>query len=186
MPGTGARTARSKPSFLQPREVDMPAFLNRYATPLTLGLFLVSAISGVFLFLHVGQGLFHEMHEWLSILLLAPFALHVWKNWAALLLYLRRRLLWLPLLASLVAAAAFAWTATMEGEHVSPPMRAIGALTHAPLTDLSPLLKMTPQALQAELRRRGFAVGSERDTLESVAASTHASPVELLFDLLPQ
>ena len=43
----------------------MKPFLNRYATPLTLGLFAVSALSGVALFFHLAPGAFHGMHEWL-------------------------------------------------------------------------------------------------------------------------
>ncbi len=43
---------------------------SRYATPFITGLFLVSLISGIALFFHVGPGGFHGMHEWLSMLLI--------------------------------------------------------------------------------------------------------------------
>ena len=89
----------------------MNLILNRLATPLTLGLFAVSTISGVALFLHVGQGYFHAMHEWLSIVLLAPFVLHVWKNWNPLVIYARRGALLWPVLASVAIAVPFAWPA---------------------------------------------------------------------------
>lgn len=58
----------------------MKDIANRYATPLTTGLFAVSAISGVALFFHLGSAYFHGMHEWLSMALLIPFGVHVWKN----------------------------------------------------------------------------------------------------------
>ncbi len=45
----------------------MPAFLARYATPLTTGLFIVSLVSGIALFFHWGGAAFHGMHEWLSM-----------------------------------------------------------------------------------------------------------------------
>lgn len=163
----------------------MNSFLNRYATPLTLGLFAISAISGLFLFFHTGQGIFHEMHEWLSVVLLAPFALHVWKNWAAVVGYIRRRLLLVPLGLSLALAVAFAVPALQEGERVSPPMRAITLMTHAPLTDLAPLLKTTPDALTTELKRRGLQVDSSSDTLDAIATSSKTSAAGLLFSLVP-
>ena len=53
----------------------MPAILNRYATPLITGLFLVSMISGIALFFHWGSAWFHGMHEWLSMVLIVPFVL---------------------------------------------------------------------------------------------------------------
>ena len=50
----------------------MPPVLYRYATPLITGLFLVSLISGLALFLHIGPGGLHPMHEWLSLVLILP------------------------------------------------------------------------------------------------------------------
>ena len=91
----------------------MNAILSRWATPLTLGLFAVSAVSGLALFLHIGQSVFHEMHEWLSVVLLAPFVLHMVRNWTPLLAYVRRRALLAPLALSLAAALAFAFVETM-------------------------------------------------------------------------
>jgi len=163
----------------------MNPFLSRYATPLTLGLFAVSAISGLFLFFHVGSGIFHEMHEWLSVVLLAPFALHVWKNWAAVMGYIRKRLLLVPLAASMVLALAFAVPALQEDRGAPPPMRAMTLLTRASLTELAPLLKTTPDALVGELKQRGLPVNSSDDSLDAVAASSKGSAAELLFSLMP-
>ena len=49
----------------------MSSLLSRYATPLTTGLFLVSLVSGIALFFHLGAAAFHGMHEWLSMALMA-------------------------------------------------------------------------------------------------------------------
>ena len=52
-------------------------FMHRFATPLTTGLFVVSAVSGIALFFHWAPTAFHTMHVWLSMVLLLPFILHV-------------------------------------------------------------------------------------------------------------
>jgi len=164
----------------------VPPVLNRYATPLTLGLFAVSTISGVALFFHIGQAYFHGMHEWLSMLLLVPFALHMWKNWTPMVNYVKRRTLWWPVAASLVAGIAFAvpaLTATNTGG--GSPFRAVQAMTRAPLGDIAPVLKTNPDALVAELQKRGYAVGSAADTLEAVAAKAGLPAVQILLQVLP-
>ena len=46
------------------------------ATPFTTGLFLVSLISGIALFFHWESRVFHGMHEWLSMVLIAPFIIN--------------------------------------------------------------------------------------------------------------
>jgi hypothetical protein len=164
----------------------VPPFLNRYATPLTLGLFAVSTISGVALFFHVGQAYFHGMHEWLSMLLLVPFALHMWKNWTPMVNYVKRRTLWWPVALSLAAGIAFAVPAlTAPAAGGGSPFRAIQTMTRAPLADLAPVLRTNPDALVADLQRRGYAVGSPADTLEAVAAKAGQPAVQILLQVLP-
>lgn len=161
-------------------------FLSRYATPLTLGLFAVSTISGVALFFHLAPGAFHGMHEWLSMVLLVPFAFHVWKNWGPMLGYVRRGTLVLPLLASLVAGLVFAVPALRGGGGGGPPpLRAAQLMTRASLANLAPVLGTTPAALQEELGRRGFKVASADDTLAGVAAVSGVAAESVLFQLMP-
>jgi hypothetical protein len=158
----------------------MNAILARWATPLTLGLFLVSAISGVALFFHVQQGLFHGMHEWLSLVLLAPFLLHVQRNWAPLLSYLRRRALWAPLGLSLVAALAFAAPAAMQGARGGSPMLAMRLIAEAPLDRAAPVLKTTPEKLRAALAAKGAA---DAATLQAAATASHIPVMALIAEL---
>jgi hypothetical protein len=164
----------------------MKTFINRFATPLTTGLFFISTISGVALFFHWIPSTFHAMHEWLSMLLLLPIALHVWKNWNGILGYIRRKTLALPLIASLLVAVPFAAAGLTGGQGGNPAFRAIPLLTRAPLVDLAPVLKTTPDELVAALEQRGYDVASADQSLEAVAADSHTPARELLFALLPE
>ncbi len=85
----------------------MASLLLRYATPLITGLFLVSLISGVALFFHWGPGAFHGIHEWLSMVLILPFVLHLWKNWRPMTAYFKRAPMAIALGLSLLASLAF-------------------------------------------------------------------------------
>ena len=85
----------------------MPPIVNRYATPLVTGLFLVSLVSEVALFFHWGAAWFHGMHEWLSMVLILPFGLHLWKNWRPVVGYLKRAPLWIAMAASVALAGLF-------------------------------------------------------------------------------
>ncbi|MDT8871715.1 hypothetical protein RAA17_12975 [Komagataeibacter rhaeticus] len=40
--------------------------------------------------------MFHSMHTWLSMVLLLPFVLHVWRNWGQFMLYFRNPPCWWP------------------------------------------------------------------------------------------
>lgn len=162
----------------------MKAALTRHATPYTTGLFLVSTVSGVALFFHLGSNLFHSMHEWLSMLLLVPVGLHVWKNWGALLTYLRRHTLLLPLLLSLAAGIAFAVPSLGSSSGGNPAFRLNNAATSAPLTQLAQLLHGSPAALQAKLQARGLQVASVNDSVKTIAAANHTDTMTVLAGLM--
>jgi hypothetical protein len=161
------------------------ALINRFATPLITGLFLVSAISGIALFFSWQPGAFHGMHEWLSMVLLIPFVAHVWKNWRPLMSYLNRHLLILPVAACLVVAIAFAIPAMTGTQGGNPAFRALPLLTQAKLTDLAPLLKTTPATLVATLSAKGYKNVTADQTLTTIATTAGGQPNMLLFSLIP-
>ncbi len=165
----------------------MKKFLYLYATPFTAGGFLVSAVSGVALFFHWQNAVFHSMHEWLGMVLLIPCAIHVWKNWTPLVSYLRRKTLLPPLAICALAAIAFT-VPTFSGPSSSggnPARRIIPLLTQAKLTDLAPLLNTTPDLLIENLRHRGLDATSADETLIVVAKRANTSADEALLALLP-
>lgn len=162
----------------------MKNFMNRYATPLTTGLFAVSAISGIALFFHLATGAFHAMHEWLSMLLLLPFALHMWKNWRPLVSYARNGALLIPLAACLVVAVPFAVTG-LSGGGGNPARRAVAMMTTVPLSDLAPVMKSTPDAMMKALAQSGYAVSSAEQSLEAIAQASGKSAFDALGALVP-
>ena len=165
----------------------MPRLLQRYATPLIIGLFLVSLVSGVALFLGVGQGLFHEMHEILSMVLILPFALHLWKNWRPLTTYLSRPPMTVALALSAAAALAFALGGMAEGGQAGGPPQF--AFAHAMMANspaaIAPLLGTTPEALVARLGEAGFTVAGPDEALSDIASASGRDEFALVNALLP-
>lgn len=156
--------------------------MQRYGTPLTAGLFLVSTISGVALFFHWAPRTFHAMHEWLSLVLLAPFVLHLWKNWKPLLAYAKRKTLLIPLLLSVIVAIPFALTAG-KGRAGSPASQTVALMTQARLAELAPVLHATPEALLAHLQKQGYEAASTDQTVSAIAAASSARATEVLYSM---
>lgn len=163
----------------------MIQFINRFATPLTTGLFAVSTVSGVALFFHWLPATFHGMHEWLSMVLLLPFAFHVWKNWRPLLNYARNGTLALPLIASLIIAVPFAVSGLSGAGGGNPAFRVASVMTQATLSDLAPVLKTSPDALVARLKVKGFPASSTDQTLQAIAAAAGKPATEALLSVIP-
>ena len=159
-------------------------FMHRYGTPLTADLFAVSAVSGVALFFHWSSRSFHSMHEWLSMALLAPFALHLAKNWKPLLAYAKRKTLLVPLLLSLVVAVPFALTAG-KGRPANPAIQTVMLMTQASLADVAPVLQATPDELLRHLRQQGYRANATSDTVAAIAAASQANASDVLYAMLP-
>ena len=161
----------------------MRSFLMRYATPLTAGLFLVSAISGVALFLGWQQGLFHEMHEILSLALLVPVAVHIWRNWRPLLNYFRHAAMPVALAASLVAAGFFAVGSSGPSGGGNPAFALVAAAQNAPLSSLAPVLGLDEAALFQRLEKAGYGAAAPTDTLAGIAEQNHVEAFAVLATL---
>lgn len=163
----------------------MPSLLSRYATPFITGLFLVSLASGIALFFHVGPSGFHGMHEWLSMVLIAPFVLHVWKNWKPLVNYLRRAPMAIALAVSVLASIPFLLPAG-DGARAGGPLQfALARLVMTgSVAQLAPLLDMTPDALAAKLTMAGFAVSDNAQALSEIADSSGKTQSDLAAALV--
>ncbi|RID93504.1 DUF4405 domain-containing protein [Gemmobacter lutimaris] len=150
----------------------MKSMFLRYATPFTTGLFLVSLVSGVALFFHIGPMAFHGMHEWLSMVLILPFVLHVWRNWRPMTAYFRHVPMMVALAASVLAGAVFFLPSGGTGQGGRPPQFAVAnRLLAATPAQVAPALGLSETALRESLTSAGFAVPTGAESLHDLATA---------------
>jgi len=160
----------------------MKSMFLRYATPFITGLFLVSLVSGIALFLHLGQSWFRAMHEWLSMVLIVPFLLHVWKNWRPFMNYFQRLPMTVALGVSLAASLYYATISNAPGSHTGGPPQIAFAnrILQNRVSDVAPLLATSSQALQERLLAAGFSAVSPDMHLNEIAARSGKGEAELI------
>lgn len=148
--------------------------LFRYATPAMTSLFVISLISGVIIFFHIGPAWLHGVHEWLSLLLIVPFVLHMWRNWRPFVNYFKRAAMPVSLAVGVAAVAAFGIVpAGAEGERSGPPQFALAAtLLASTPTAVAPVLGVTADELVQALKAAGF---SNADAVTPMKAAAEAS-----------
>ncbi len=161
----------------------MSAVLKKYTTAITAALFLVVAGSGVAMFFHLGKDVLSEMHEWLAIMLVAAAGLHIYKNWAALMTYVRRRTIVAPLALALVAAAAFIVPASIS-ERSNPARGLMQAMQNAKLADVGKVLDILPTSLEAALKRQGFVIESSDARISEIARASGKPPMAVLMTVI--
>jgi len=162
-------------------ESAMKSLLFRYATPLLTGLFLVILVSGVALFFHFGRDVFEGMHKWLGLLLIVPFALHLWRNWKPMSIYLRKGSAALGVLVAVLVATGFVvFGGEEEHGRGRPPQFALAEFVMASsVGEVAPIFDLTPAELVGHLADAGFVVWDEDQTLNDIAAASGRSAREM-------
>ncbi len=166
----------------------MLAFLTARATTMTMALFAVSAVTGVMMFFHLLTPYVKDMHEWLSFVLLAPIAFHVYRNRLPIYGYIKRRALVVPTAIATIAVVAFLVPAMNAPAGGDPSRRLLMAMGEARVGDLAPLVKRTPQELETALARAGFAEARADRTLGEIARAAGKSPrdaIRIVAETLP-
>lgn len=137
-----------------------------WATPLTIGAFLLSAVTGILLFFHLDTGLNKAAHEWLGWAMVAGVALHAAANWNAFRRHLGSR-------AGRALVGGFALLTALSflpaaGGGESPARLTMGAVAQAPLAALAPLAGKDSTRLLLQLREAGFPAHDAQQSLASL------------------
>ena len=156
---------------------------QKYATPLITWLFVISLVSGLALFFHVGTQYFREMHEWLSLVLLLPFVLHIWKNWRPFLAYFKRWPMKLSLAASVAVALVFAAPAalgTSGGGGGNPIMGLANAVENSTIAEAAPVFNLTAEELTAAITKAGYKVSAPDKDIKEIATESGKDGFDLI------
>lgn len=160
----------------------MSSALLRYATPFITGLFLVSLVSGVALFFHVGPMGFHPMHEWLSLVLIVPFVLHIWKNWRPMTAYFKRATFAVAMVLSIGAAAVFlmpSGDAGANGGGRPAAFQLSSMMLQGSVSEVAAVLDISPDAMAEGLEIAGFSVAATDQSLSDIAKAAGKSDMEM-------
>lgn len=157
-----------------------------WITPLLIGVFLLSAVTGTLMFFHLDTGLNKLAHEWLSWLLLAAVVLHVLLNVTAFKRYLGQRTArWVILTAVAVLALSFF---TLPGAAKKPdPAFApvVRALAGAPLPVLAQVAGLSTEELQDRLAEAGLSPQNTQQTLQDLTGPDLRTQLRTLRGILP-
>jgi hypothetical protein len=163
----------------------MTSLFNRYATPFITGFFLISLITGVALFVHVGPNAFREIHEILSLVLILPFAFHIWKNWRPMTSYFKHAPMAVALGLSLLACVPFFLESNTGETRSGPPAFAFAtqAMAHS-ADEVAPLFDMTADEVRTKLTADGYVFATPDQALSDVAAAKGADANAVIAALM--
>lgn len=150
-----------------------------WATPITMGAFLLMSVTGILMFFHLDTGLNKEAHEWLGWAMVAGVALHSVANWGAFSKHLGRRPAQaiVGVFALVLAGSFFIQPDKNDG---SPDKLVMDTMLAAPLSQVAGLSSQSPQALVDKLTQAGFNVASPAQSLSDIAGKEREPQMKAL------
>ncbi|MBJ3777850.1 DUF4405 domain-containing protein [Acuticoccus mangrovi] len=143
--------------------------MRTWATPLTLGSFILMAATGVLMFFDVVPGYVTFVHEWFSWLFLLGAGAHIAVNVRPLKFHLRST--WGRASVALFAAVLLASTISF-GQITAPQLKwpLAEALLEAPLSVLAALTRVEPDELLQRLAAHGISATPDQSIDELASA----------------
>lgn len=158
---------------------------REWATPLTAGAFLLTAVTGILMFFHIDSGINKTAHEWLSWALVLGVGLHMVSNFTGFKRYLfaRKGQIFIGGFA-LLLALSFIPMGNVGGEPAF--MQSVKSLSAAPLTTLALVAEITPEQMAERLSKAGFTVQSNEQSVGEVVGGDLHKQMKVLKTLLAQ
>jgi hypothetical protein len=154
------------------------AVLRRWATPLTMGAFLLMTVTGIVMFFEADQGLTTVVHQWFSWIFVIGAAGHIAANSRPFVNYLKSRGGRASVAAfSIVLVGSFFSWGLITGPQLERPIEQ--TLVDAPLSALAELTRTTPDALLQKLEAEGISA-NVRQSVRELAVATGEDENRLL------
>ena len=135
-------------------------YLRKWATPLTVGSFLIMGVTGTLMFFHLDEGLNKGLHEWAGWVMLAAVGVHIVLNWRAFQLYFKRPVaLGIMAVGAGVLALSFIPVSTGGG---SPVPLVMGALSDAPVEQVIAISGLGLEEGLARLNEAGYTIKADQ------------------------
>ncbi|MCK6601880.1 MAG: DUF4405 domain-containing protein [Bacteroidetes bacterium] len=156
-------------------------FRKSWATPLTIGSFILMSVTGILMFFHLDSQFNKVAHEYFSWAFVAGVVFHVVVNWKPFAGYFRARIA-LSLIGFFVLLLAFSFFSWGEKEQGGRPpvQKIVGALSTVPVTELAVIAKKDPAELIVKLKEAGFPVTTGSETVQDLTRGEKGQQGKLL------
>ncbi|OPX94757.1 MAG: hypothetical protein A4E58_02411 [Syntrophorhabdus sp. PtaB.Bin006] len=153
--------------------------MREWATPVTIGAFALSAVTGIMLFFKVNLGLVKHVHEWLSWLLVVGTVFHLTVNWRSCVRYASKPLGRLILIAFflLICASLLPMGKRHDGRQFG---RISDVLMQNPLWAVAQAADHSPDEAMNILKSKGIHVEGKDQTIRDIATKNDKSTVGIL------
>jgi hypothetical protein len=145
-------------------------WLNRYATVWTVLTFAVSAVTGVFIFFHLGNTYLMGLHEWLSMGFVIAAVLHVLRHSRVFMTLVSKSRTRYGAVVIVLVSIAFVGTAALSPSRGNPMKAFVDVSRQAPVSAVAQVIGLSPDDLRARFDQAGVSDVRVDQSIDAIAA----------------
>ncbi len=157
------------------------------STAFTISLGVVTCVTGLMLFLKIGEQAIKGAHEWLSVVFVVAIVFHSIRHWNSMKRYVAVKPFWIMTLPVILVTALFIVPSFFgeggEGHRSGPPGYSL--LGQARIEHIAEISETSADVIIERLKSSGITVSGPQDTLNGLAESTNRRIPELLAIMTP-
>lgn len=155
--------------------------IRAWATPLTIGAFGLSAITGVMIFFRLEVGLVKVAHEWFSWFLVLGGLLHVIGSWQSFVQHFSKPAgkIIIGVFSLLIVASFIPVDKDNKGEDV-PSSRVSRALAQTAFATVAAVAEHQPEELMKELKLNGISIEHKEENIQEIAVRNNKHSADIL------
>lgn len=153
--------------------------LRSWATPVTIGAFVLIAVTGVLMFFHLNTGLNKTAHEWLGWFLVIGVLAHVVLNWRPFQSYFKRGMA-LGIMGVFAAVLVGSFVTLGSSPAELPIRQMMDGMTTAPLSAVAEVAGQDPEAVVASLTASDYPNATADQSISALTGGDMAKSAALL------
>ena len=158
--------------------------MNRFsqrdlATSLTTFLFLVMAITGVFMYFHILDNYTKQMHEIMGLGFVAIVLFHVFYNWKSMRAYFSKKIFLYSAVTVFIISSGFIANSIISPKNSDSKRIIISSVLSAPLNDSLALFNTNIENAKFKLEEAGLKMGNAT-TFQEIARENRTTPFNIV------
>ncbi len=154
--------------------------IQKIATSLTIGTFIVVSITGTLLFFEISTGSIRATHEWMSLLFVLTGLLHIYSHLKIFSKYFTNKYLYCILTGLILGGVLFA----SSFNDIYSSGAAFEKIANAKIVHLAPIFNTSPNELVLKLRKVGVTQVSTDLSLNEIAKANSIDVHEIIDTLI--
>lgn len=146
--------------------------VRKWSTPLTIGIFVLMAVTGLLMFFHWDSGFNKLAHEWVGLLFVFAVAMHVYANFASFSKHIKQ-----PKRSAIIAVCVGVLALSfisLPGVGKPSPRIVIQKLVNVPIEQLVPASGKTSQDIERIFAAHGVDAVNMQHSISALAGNEQA------------